>query len=306
MRIVYSAWHRLDDQDEGGGVSYVLKQLGHEVVRVRQGGPLPKDGDMVLFHHGIPADLSDCLIRPKCFWYFDLVDFPGDALIAARCQTRMGWQARALPLVDLGFLNDGDWVLNDKSGKLHTLHEGADERYVGRGLVDERYTIDPQGDIVFVGSPRGGMDRFRWYQEMSVHYGGRFTTIGWAEQNRVYQRALANALRRFKIAICPPAPVTDHYWSSRVYLMTAFGAFTMHAWADDLSREFEDGKEIVFFKGHDDMFAKLDYYLDAARDGERERIALAGMKRAHLDHCYRNRVARMLEIVNQWKVEHGT
>ena len=136
MRIVYVARHRPGDWDEGAGISYVLEKFGHQVVRIQEGEPLYRlKGDMLLYHHyGDLSMLEHCRIRPKVFWYFDLVDFP-DPILAARCNARKHWIEWATNASDLGFMNDGDWVAKDVTGKLHTLREGVDERFIGKGEV---------------------------------------------------------------------------------------------------------------------------------------------------------------------------
>jgi hypothetical protein len=306
MKIIYIAKHRPDDWDEGAGISYVLESMGHEVVRIPEASlssgltlGLPH-GDMLLAHHPNNFDpIHHSQTRPKCFWYFDLVDFPGDPIIADRCARRVQWHQEAINVFDLGFMNDGDWVQRDRTGKLYVMKEGADERYIGRGTVEGR-----PGGIAFVGSPRGGVKRMSCIQDLIDRYPDRFFVSGAREYERVYQRQLADVLTNVEVTVCPDGPVTDWYWSNRVYLMTAFGKFCVHPYCAELAKEFVDGVEIMFYRNRKQMFEIIDWAL--AHPAERETIAAAGMEATRQRHTYRNRLERMLRIVQAWKAMQET
>jgi hypothetical protein len=228
------------------------------------------------------------------FWYFDLVNFPDPAL-ATRCQRRVEWLEEATQIADLGFMNDGDWVAQDTSGKLHVLHEGADERFIGKGDGSKA----PPAKIVFVGAPWGGAKRTSCIQELQARYGHDFAVIGARDRDRVYQRDLANVLANVDITVAPDGPVTDRYWSNRCFLMTAFGKFLVHPYCRELAKDYVDDQEIMFYRDRQQLFRLIDFYLEHPE--EREAIAAAGMKATAGRHTYRNRLTKMLEIVARWK-----
>ena len=67
-----------------------------------------------------------------------------------------------------------------------------------------------------------------------------------------------------------------------------FGVFDhLDRYDGALADYYEDGKEIVVFKSHEDMLDRLRYYL--RNDSEREAIAAAGYKRTLRDHTWERR-----------------
>lgn len=69
------------------------------------------------------------------------------------------------------------------------------------------------------------------------------------------------------------------------------GAFYMVEHMEELTEFFEPGKEIVCYYDKADLAEKVKYYL--AHEAERERIRLAGMRRARSEHSSQNRFARV-------------
>ena len=65
------------------------------------------------------------------------------------------------------------------------------------------------------------------------------------------------------VVACPDGPITDLYWSNRVYLMTAFGKFCIHPYCRELAtREFIDGVEIMFYHNRKEMFGMIDWAVE--------------------------------------------
>src|SRR5436190_5900381 len=62
------------------------------------------------------------------------------------------------------------------------------------------------------------------------------------------------------------------------------GAFYLVEQCDELAEFFEPDREIVFFRDADELVDKARYYL--SHDVERERIRLAGMRRARTEHTW--------------------
>lgn len=78
----------------------------------------------------------------------------------------------------------------------------------------------------------------------------------------------------------------------RTFEAAGIGAFQMVDWRPGLAQMFEDGKELVSFRGIADCKHKVDYYLRNA--GERLEIARAGKLRAERDHTYAHRLNLLL------------
>lgn len=83
----------------------------------------------------------------------------------------------------------------------------------------------------------------------------------------------------------------------RAFEAAGIGAFQMIDWRPGLSQLFEDGKELISFKGISDLRQKLREWLPSDRDEERDAIAAAGRRRALAEHSYRHRLDLMIETL---------
>lgn len=83
--------------------------------------------------------------------------------------------------------------------------------------------------------------------------------------------------------------------NARAFEAAGIGAFQMVDWRPGLGQLFEDGKELVSFRGVADLKQKLDAWMP--RDAERRDIAAAGMRRAHAEHTYRHRLESLLSTL---------
>jgi spore maturation protein CgeB len=126
---------------------------------------------------------------------------------------------------------------------------------------------------------------------MKASYGNRFRHV----PNSLHQRELAEEISKCRIVVAPDSPVTDRYWSNRVYLMLGFGAFLLHPYCTDLAKEYVEGKELVFYRDRSDLHDKVAYFL--AHPEERLAIAQAGYERTLRDHTYTKRCERLIELV---------
>ena len=83
----------------------------------------------------------------------------------------------------------------------------------------------------------------------------------------------------------------------RTFEAAGIGAFQMVDWRLGLDQLFEDGKELISFRGMNDLQEKVDVWLN--RSEERLAIANAGKRRAHADHTYRLRLSLLLDTLAQ-------
>jgi len=92
-------------------------------------------------------------------------------------------------------------------------------------------------------------------------------------------------------------PVTDNYWSNRVYIIGGYGGFLMHPASKGLAEQFVPNEELVFYNDVDHLALLLNKALDnpeyckkiAARTNE---IILE-------KHCYVHRCEKIVEICNE-------
>ena len=313
MRILYIAKHgQAVSNDDEGAIAHALKQLGHEVHCVQENEVVektvrameairsistPVSYNFVLFHKWDAPELLARIPFPKVFWWFDLVDFP-DPTLRVRCEQRVDWMRRITPLVDLGFMSDGDWVDRDRTGKLVWLTQGADERVVGRGdpqpfhLLGRRKT-EGMPKVVMFGGRKGGQRRESFVDEMRERWGLGFQLV----ERGVHGFKLRDHIASVPIVVAPDGPVTDRYWSNRVYLMAGFGAFLIHPLCKGLTEHFASGSEIVFYRNRNELWNAIEAIQGNQFDEYRNVVSDAALKRTQHQHLYRHRCERLIEVV---------
>ena len=309
MKVLYVANHDSGGNDDEGAITYALEKLGHTVIKcpeqpARQKYTWPKV-DFCLFHKWDCPEALRQIECPKVFWYFDLVDYPKDQTLNARCRQRVKWMQRIIPEVQLGFCTDGDWVNQLSDHKIRWLPQGADERIVGKGSLAS--TSDSSKlDILFTGiSKGGGTEREQFVQDTIERYTGRFVHI----QRGVYRDTLKEYIARAKIVLCPSSPITDRYWSNRVFNALGFCGFVLHPYCyylqptrqeeQELTGEWFAGyranRDLVYYHSQKDLYQQIEYYLH--KPTIRETISQAGYEHTISHHLYRHRIERLLEVV---------
>lgn len=289
MKIVYVAKHDCGLNDDEGAIAFALRQLGHEVAEVHEQESLLPPGDLLLFHKFRNLPAIHAFNGRKVFWYFDLVDFP-DSELKARCDARKQWMEVVVPLVDIGFCTDGDWMerwnRETPGNKLVWLPQGADERVVGRRQAVQDI------DILFVGQyKKCGEGRRNFVCDMVTRYGSRFVQV-----RNVYREKLRDLVARAKIVVAPNAPVTDKYWSNRVYVMLGFGAFLLHPYCDGLTSQFS-AYALPMYSDREDLHLKIDYFLEAPE--AREACQIAALRETQAKHLYRHRCEELIRTMKE-------
>jgi hypothetical protein len=290
MKIIYVGKHGSGGNDDEGAIHHALEKLGHMVYRVREDvGKLAHrmNGDFLLFHKWNDIVGITRMRMPKVFWFFDLVDYP-DAVIKDRCSRRISWMERTIPIVDMGFCTDGDWVQRDTSGKLFWLPQGVDERMLV--LNRTRFGGIP---ILFTGIKNGGTQRESFVKEMESTYGSDFVHI----KSGIYQEQLVETIGNSQIVVAPDAPVTNSYWSNRVYNTIGMGGFMVHPYCKKLTVSYKDESEIVYYKDRGHLHSLIRYYLN--KPEECKTIARQGAQHTARNHTYRNRCELLISIVKE-------
>lgn len=297
MRILYIGNHEQgpSNNDDEGSITHALTQLGHHVERLRE-----KNGhnalrasphDMVLFHKWDNVEMLRLLKEngsKLVFWYFDLVNWPNDPTLAGRNRTRMGWMERTIPEVDLGFCTDGDWVNQDQSEKLIRLTQGADNRVIGYGSPDNQTAPA----LLFSGTPNGGRQRQSFVDEMQVNYRQSFNCV-----RNVHGVALRDLIAASKICIAPDSPVTDNYWSNRVYITCGFAGLLLHPYCKTLAAQYQEGSEIVFYRNRSEIHELIKFYL--SRPETCKLISQNALYKTMREHTYVHRCEQLMDGVQR-------
>lgn len=293
MKIVYIAKHNQGrGNDDEGAIAHAFRVLGHEVVcfNENQGtSALREKGDFILFHHWKSASMY---LRqksiPGVMWYFDLVDANdlSSPEVIRRSSKRVKWMNETVPQIDIGFCTDGDWVANDQSGKIHWLMQGADERIVGRG--NRLSTSVPP--LTFPGMYRGnGKARERFVDELMTKYKEDFHNLQFT-----YREQLRDYIASSEIVICPNAPVTDRYFSNRVFMCAGFGAYVLHPESEAITQCFTP-IEVPTYQTHEHLYSLIDSF--RSMPNERQQFSTNALERVNKQHLYRHRVEEMLATI---------
>jgi len=83
--------------------------------------------------------------------------------------------------------------------------------------------------------------------------------------------------------------------NARAFEAAGIGAFQMLDWRPGIAQLFEDGREVITFRGISDLKSKVNFWL--SRNHERELVGQAAKKRAHAEHTYSMRLDLLLDTL---------
>jgi len=280
MNILYLGRHGQKNNDDEGSIAAAIRDLGHtlhclnpEQVNIT----MYRDFyyDLCLFHK-----LSDRNIRlacdywPTAAWFFDPLNkgFAHNDNYVNSIKDK----------VTYGFFTDGDFVHDEGRDNFFELKQGLDLDNIPDFVAPDKYMKDVQ----FIGQigPSGYSIRENYLQALEESYNGSIHL-----EYNVFKESLTAVCQNVKIMM-GMVPVTDNYWSNRVYLLGGRGAFVLHPYSKSLSEEF--GDLLPMFHTMDDMIDKIEYW--KPRDKERAEIQVELQKRIKEKHTYKHRVKELL------------
>ena len=265
--------------------SYFVYNLEANVAEVVALNPV-----FVLFSKGKPIgyskefieELRKVGVKTAC-WLFDLYfDLPIDRAFRLR-------QKDAPFNADVVYTTDGGHHEQFKElGILSkTLRQGIHEP---EAILYER---EMKHDVIFVG---GNVYRTRtiMMSELQRKYGEKFERFGHNPDCIVRNLPLNELYASTKVVVGDSQP-SDYYWSNRLYETLGRGGFLLHPYTKGIDEEFEDGKHLVLYErdNMDDLFAKIDYYLE--HDEEREKIRRAGHEHVKNNYTYKHRCIELMK-----------
>ena len=242
--------------------------------------------DVVLFHH------SSCCLEEikqmdslKVVWCFDLMshhDYGRQSFGHRKSMAqRARWIETVLDIVDVGFFTDGG-VVDAYPEKAIRLTQGAQETNYS-AYREEKY------DITFAGTI--GPHRERFLQNLQEKISSRINIVTGTSQ--VFGEDFANLVAASKIMLAPFSPIKLNYWSNRVYMICGYRGFLLHPFIPELSKQYENGREVVFYTSLGDAAAKINHYLE--HDEQRDLVAEAGWKRTVKEHTYLHRCKTLMK-----------
>ncbi len=219
--------------------------------------------------------------RVKCLkvaWYFDWLKIWG----------REKTYLPSLKHFDLVISTDG--IEND-------LYTGMNRIWLPHAVDTRHYKPsrgEPSHDVGFIGHPYSGR-RIRFLRGLKTRFD--FKLMG--EHCECWGKNYGVACSMVKIMVGDNFINTvPGYWSDRVYLSLASGAFLLYPRVPLLETHFTDGEHLVFYDDERDLYKKIGYYLP--RDAERKQIAEAGMKHCRERHNWNVRLDELeVELENR-------
>lgn len=274
MKILYLITNTTGDEI---AITRALQSLGCFVTRVYDNhldnlniNNLSALYDLLLFNHSKQLEKISGINIPKVFWCFDLM---------TENVGRWSWVQEAIRVSDLGFFTDGECV--DKfPDKAVWLPQGAQEVKTG----EQKYSYD----VTFAGIVHS--DRTSLIHGIAGKFNLHII-------DKVYGDDFADLVASSKIMIAPDTPIKERYWSNRVYMVLGYGGFLLHPYIEELSVQYIDGQEIVFYHSRKDLHNKIRQYLD--NQLERARISNNGLARTKKEHTYKHRCKVLLQNIKE-------
>ncbi len=164
--------------------------------------------------------------------------------------------------------------------------QGADERL-------KRVPHHGNGSgVLMVGGLGYGREKFVQQMHNSKFDGG-FSHV----QKGLYREQLAEVVASAEIVVAPPSPVTDHYWSNRVYNMLGLGAFLLHPYSKGLEQQYnqETVPRLVMYRS----ISEISSALAAFNPSDQRFVAGWGHTHTMLHHTYRHRCRELITICKE-------
>ena len=316
-------------------LALTLESMGHEVQRIQENGITSDDLMIEIAKHQDGSEKWNLFLFTRTWGetlttsHLLALENAGIPSASYHLDLYVGLQRKYLHMgssLEYMLNNDPFWRTDyvftpdgDAASAEVFKRNGVNHIYIKPGVYEPECILsgDPEHrpiDVLFVGggdyegSPNGyGHPEWPYRDKLITWlrqtYGSRFTKYG-HPQETVRNEELNELYGNSKIvvgdSVCLPYGqfTHTHYWSDRVYETIGRGGFLIHPYIKGLEEEFTDGETIVFYEYGNfvQLKQKIDYYLE--HDEERERIRRAGHELVK-NHCtYRDRLAKVLEIIN--------
>jgi len=285
--IVFSNRGNIGQNKAEERIDDALENLGYKVIKINENESMSKileyDADVLLFFKAGSESGRELAEIEK-----NLKAFKGHKICIHWDKIwggRQNYIQSIAPLTDLIFLSDGDFVRSNNYLNVYELPQATCvEKSKSCGKEKEEYKIP----IVFPGNIYGGREEFA--KGLLSRYGSMFKVV-----INVFDDNLTDLCESAKIIVSPAYPQADFYWSNRVYQIIGRGGFLIMPRLEGLTKEFKEGKHIEFYRSPNELFSKIDYYLE--HEDERNRIRKAGQKYCLENYTYEKTLKKMLSLL---------
>ena len=282
MNILYVGRHNQGNNDDEGSITRAFQELGHNVTTLDLS--VFEDEHFVcnlttypsidfVLYHKIPVSYVKELSRywPCVFWFFDPLGkgfYDNDKYVY-----------EVTPFNAYSFFTDGDYVVG-KKGIL--LRQGFDDWHNPPALE-----YPPENNkAAFLGTVH-----LPYYRER-YDFLKRLTNVSIYPVYDTFKGALTQMCQVYSVMLGAP-PVTDNYWSNRVYLLGGRGACLLHPFSSTLKSELGDALE--YFTDAEDAQRKLNHLLQDTALRHYIRVELRN--RVLKSHTYKHRVEELIQYL---------
>ncbi len=173
--------------------------------------------------------------------------------------------------------------------------------------IQYHYEVDEQWccDLIFTGKPEHtrldrNNERYNLVKAISEFPGSRvYGAFGIPRVEGIdYFRAISGARIGANINVANDVRL---YHSDRLMNYVSCGTFTLARRVPDTDLLFVDGVHVKYFDTAEEFFELVRWYLD--HESERERIAAAGMARAHAEFNCERMAQHMLDVVDKGRYD---
>lgn len=169
---------------------------------------------------------------------------------------------------------------------------GIDSRFFVPTKVYHKY----KSDVAIIGHFRP--ERKILTEELKKRFDTKIYGVGWPYKD-VYPVDYPEWLKVVSSSkIIIDFPKTGKGYNNvkvRLFEVTAAGTLLVTQEIDEISNFFEYGKEIVGYKNYDDLYEKIQYYLD--NEDERKKIARNAQIRCAHEHTWRRRFIKLFKEI---------
>ena len=102
-------------------------------------------------------------------------------------------------------------------------------------------------------------------------------------------------MRNSKILVNHHGDIPLYANNLRLFEATGVGSLLITDWKPNLGTLFEMDNEVVSYNDYDELIKKVEYY--SKDEDQRNAIATAGQKRTMIDHTYKNRIEKLLKVI---------
>lgn len=212
--------------------------------------------------------------------------------------------------LDYGLIHQNNYISKYKKDGINDVFDvigGLDNKFFRPLNLEKKY------DITFIGLPLSDKSLRYEYIKFLKNKGVKIKLFGWAwdkypEFKDIYSgplesKEMIKILNQSKINLCFSRNVYgEPHLKGKVFEGGACKTFVLTEYCKDYLELFKEGKEIIMFKGEDDLLKKIDYYLK--NEKEREKIANLAYKKIMEKYNLEEQLKNIFKEISKKEKKH--